>query len=49
MMATEGSQKPEPKKQRPEPRTGVPPTKADARRAEELIEKHGWQHLRDKR
>jgi len=27
----------------------VPATEDDARRGEELIEQHGWHHLRDKR
>jgi hypothetical protein len=40
-MAPERDRKPEPKK-RPPP-TEVPPTKADERRAQELIEKYGWQ------
>lgn len=31
------------------PRRHVPPTEANVRRAEELIEKYGWHHLRDKR
>lgn len=44
-MAPERDQKPEPKK-RPPPRTDLPTTKADERRAQELIEKYGWQRQR---
>lgn len=32
---------------KPRPRTDVPPTKADQRRAEELIAKYGWKRLSD--
>jgi len=35
-------------REHPQPRTNVRPTKADQRRAEELIEKYGWHHWRDK-